>query len=89
MPHPPSYSIFLRKFLICSFVYGIREKSTGEMHPDQNPQSQMRFAGFCVWGRMKEVIRMRRQRNRQGGGVIRRIWGGGWRSHYGGNLHED
>jgi len=24
--------------LICSFVCGIREKSTGEMHPDRNPQ---------------------------------------------------
>tara|TARA_R110002167_G_scaffold73310_7_gene205691 strand:- start:3912 stop:4094 length:183 start_codon:yes stop_codon:yes gene_type:complete len=29
---------FLKKFLICSFGYVIREKSTGEMHPDRNPQ---------------------------------------------------
>ena len=27
-----------KKFLICSFICGIREKSTGEMHPDRNPQ---------------------------------------------------
>ncbi|WP_208638538.1 hypothetical protein, partial [Thalassospira xianhensis] len=28
----------MKKFLICSFIYGIREKSTGEMHPNRNPQ---------------------------------------------------
>jgi len=38
---------------------------------------------------MKEVIRMMRQRLRQGGGVFRRIWGGGWRSRYGGILPKD
>jgi len=25
--------------LICSFIYGIKEKSTGENRPDRNPQS--------------------------------------------------
>ncbi|KEO59033.1 hypothetical protein [Thalassospira permensis] len=29
---------FFKKFLICSFDYGIREKSTGQKRPDQNPQ---------------------------------------------------
>jgi hypothetical protein len=78
------FSDFPKKFLICSFKYDIRVKSTGEKHPDRNPQSLVGSAGFCVWGRIKEVIRMQRQGLRQGGGVIRRIWVGGWRSHYGG-----
>jgi len=38
---------------------------------------------------MKEVIRMQRQGLRQGSGAIRRILGGGWRSHYGGLLPKD
>lgn len=61
------------------------------MHPDRNPQSLVGSAGFCVWGRMKEDIGMQwpRDGHRQGGGVLRRILIGGWRSHYGGILPED
>jgi hypothetical protein len=33
-----AYKTFLKKFLICSFNYGIREKSTGQKHPDRNPR---------------------------------------------------
>ena len=55
------------------------------MHPEQNPQGHVRFAGFCVWGWMKEDIRMQRPRygHRHGYGQ-----GGGRRSHYGGILSE-
>ncbi|MAB33050.1 hypothetical protein BC440_00630 [Thalassospira sp. MIT1004] len=65
-----------------------REKSTRT-----ETRAALSFAGFCIWGWMKEVIRMMRQRDGQrhgqGGEVTRRIWGGGWRSHYGGILPKD
>ena len=40
---------FFRKFLICSFIYGIKEKSTGEMHPDRNPRG-LEPCGFLRLG---------------------------------------
>ncbi|HBS24933.1 MAG TPA: hypothetical protein DD982_20645, partial [Thalassospira sp.] len=65
------------------------EKSQREKTARTETREALSLAGFCVWGRMKEVIRMQRQRLSQGSGAIRRIWVGGWRSHYGGLLPKD
>jgi len=37
-PFPAAYKFCSKKFLICSFIYGIKEKSTGENRPDRNPR---------------------------------------------------
>jgi hypothetical protein len=77
------FARILKKFLICSFCYARKEKSTGQKRPDQNPQSASRFAGFCVWGQMK-VMMMQRHKDRPIRRHHRRMMTGGWKSHYGG-----
>jgi hypothetical protein len=77
------FARILKKFLICSFCYARKEKSTGQKRPDQNPQSVMRFACFRVLGQMKEMI-MQRHKDRPIRRQHRRMMTGGWKSHYGG-----
>ncbi|HBN49323.1 MAG TPA: hypothetical protein DD982_07665 [Thalassospira sp.] len=67
------------------FLLWHKDKVNGRNAPGPKPAKRLvRLAGFCVWGGIKEVIRMQRQGLRQGGGAIRRMLIGGWRSHYGG-----
>jgi hypothetical protein len=64
--------------LICSFCCGRKEKSTGQKRPDQNPQSVIRFAGFCVWGQMK-VMMMQQHKDRPIRWQHRPMMTGGWK----------
>jgi len=85
---------FFQKVLDLFFCLWRKGKVSGRKPPGPKPAKRpVRLAGFCVWGRMKKVIRMQRQRygyrHGQDGGVLRRIWGSGWLSHYGGILPQD
>jgi len=93
-PFPAAYKVFSKKVLDLFFYLWHKGKVNGRKPPGPKPAKRpVRLAGFCAWGRMKEGGRMQRQRyghrHGQGGGVLCRIWIGGWRSRYGGILPQD
>jgi len=82
------YIKFFQKVLDLFFLLWHKDKVNGRNAPGPKPARPCALRVFAFWGGIKEVIRMQRQGLRQGGGALRRMLIGGWRSHYGGILRR-